>query len=52
MKDLITFADFQKLDLRIATIIDAQKVEGKDKLLVLKVRLGEEGRQLVAGVAE
>lgn len=48
---MITYEDFQKLDLRIANIISAEKVEGADKLLKLQVDLGEEKRQLVAGIA-
>lgn len=48
---MITFADFQKMEIRIATIIEAEKVAGADKLLKLVVDLGEEKRQLVAGIA-
>lgn len=47
---MITFEDFKKLDLRVGKIIDAVKVEGSDKLVQLKVDLGEEERQLVAGI--
>jgi methionine--tRNA ligase beta chain len=51
MKDDIEFADFQKLDLRAAKIIAAESVEGSDKLLKLRVDLGESGeRQIVAGI--
>jgi len=49
---MISFDDFQKLDIRIGTILEAEKVEGADKLLKLKVDLGEEQRTLVAGIAE
>jgi methionyl-tRNA synthetase len=48
---MITFEDFQKLDIRIATILQAEKIAGSDKLLKLIVDLGEEKRQLVAGIA-
>lgn len=48
---MITFAEFQKLDIRIATITEAEKVAGADKLLKLTVDLGAEKRQLVAGIA-
>ena len=48
---MITFAEFQKLDIRIATITEAEKVAGADKLLKLTVDLGTEKRQLVAGIA-
>lgn len=49
---MISFDDFQKLDIRIGTILVAEKVEGTDKLLKLSVDLGEETRTLVAGIAE
>ena len=48
---MIKFADFQKMDIRIATIVEAEKVAGADKLLKLIVDLGDEKRQLVAGIA-
>lgn len=48
---MITFADFQKMDIRIATIVEAERVAGADKLLKLVVDLGDEKRQLVAGIA-
>jgi len=51
LKIMVNFNEFQKIDLRIAKIIEAEKVEGADKLLKLKVDLGEEKRQLVAGIA-
>ena len=47
----ISFEDFAKLDLRIATILTAEKVEGSDKLLKLQIDLGTEQRQLVARLA-
>jgi methionyl-tRNA synthetase len=50
--DLISFEDFQKLKLRVASIIKAERVDGADRLLKLQVSLGDEERQLVAGVAE
>ena len=49
---MITYEDFQKLDLRIGTMQSAERVEGTDKLLKLVVNLGSEKRQLVAGIAE
>jgi len=51
-KDMITFDQFQQLDLRVAQILKAEKVEEADKLLVLQIDLGEEKRQLVAGIAQ
>jgi len=57
---MITFDDFQKLDIRIGTIIQAEKVPETDKLLKLSIDLGndpsinsgQEKRTLVAGIAE
>ena len=50
--DLISFADFQKLDLRVARVLTAEPVEGADRLLKLQIDLGTEKRQVVAGIAE
>ncbi len=49
---MITFDDFQKLDLRVAKIIRAEKIEGSEKLLKLQVDLGEGTRQVVAGIGK
>jgi len=49
---MISFDDFNKLDIRIGTILEAEKVEGADKLLKLLVDIGDEKRTLVAGIAE
>ena len=48
----ITIDDFRKVDLRVARILEAEKVPGADKLLKLKINLGLEERQLVAGIAQ
>ena len=48
---MITFDQFQQLDLRVAKILKAEKIEEADKLLLLDIDLGEEKRQLVAGIA-
>jgi len=50
--NLISFDDFSKTDLRVAEILTAEKIEGSNKLLKLEVDLGEEKRQLVAGIAK
>lgn len=51
VKEAIQFDDFAKLDLRIGTIISAEKVEKADKLLKLEVDLGFEKRTIVSGIA-
>lgn len=50
--EIIKFEDFAKLDIRIGTIEEAEHVEGSDKLLKLVVDLGEEKRQVVAGIGK
>lgn len=51
--NIITIDDFAKIDLRIAKVLEAEKVEKSEKLLKLKVDLGELGeRQIVAGIAK
>ncbi len=47
----ISIEDFARVDLRVAKVIDAQKVEGTDKLLKLTLELGSETRQVVSGIA-
>ena len=51
-KSTIEFDDFAKIDLRIGTIIHAEKVEKADKLLKLEVDLGFEKRIIVSGIAQ
>ncbi|MEY8849858.1 methionine--tRNA ligase [Psychroserpens sp. XS_ASV72] len=51
-KDIITFDDFTKLDLRVGTILEAEKMPKAKKLLVLKVDTGIDIRTIVSGIAE
>jgi methionyl-tRNA synthetase len=52
-QQMISYERFQELDLRVGRVLDADRVEGADKLLKLTVDLGEEQpRTLVAGVAQ
>jgi len=51
--ELLDFEDFQRLDLRVGTVISAQPVQGADKLLHLGIDLGEDqARSIVAGIAQ
>lgn len=52
LKDEIQYEDFEKLDLRVGTILSAEKHPKADKLLVFQVKMGSETRQIVSGVAE
>jgi methionyl-tRNA synthetase len=49
---LIPIADFQKVDLRVAEVVAAERVPKSKRLLKLTVKLGDETRTLVAGIAE
>ena len=46
----ITFDDFAKLDLRVARVLEARPHPNADKLILLKIDLGSEQRQIVAGI--
>ncbi|NCC52533.1 MAG: methionine--tRNA ligase [Spartobacteria bacterium] len=48
---LISYDDFMQVKLRTAKVLNAEPIEGADKLLRLEVMIGEERRQLVAGIA-
>ena len=52
LKAEIVYDDFDKLDLRIGTILSAEKVQKADKLLKLEVDLGFEKRTIVSGIAQ
>ncbi|KUO91309.1 MAG: methionine--tRNA ligase [Pyrobaculum sp. OCT_11] len=49
---LIGIDDFRRVDLRVAKVIEAAKVEGSKKLIKLVVDLGAEKRQIIAGLAD
>ena len=51
-KDTITFDDFTKLDMRVGTILEAEKMPKTKKLLVLKVDTGIDTRTIVSGISE
>lgn len=51
LKDEIVYDDFDKLDLRVGTILEAEKHPKADKLLVFQVQMGTEKRQIISGVA-
>lgn len=51
-KETATFEDFSKLDLRVGTILEAEKMPKANKLLVLKVDTGMDVRTIVSGIAE
>ena len=50
-KPEIVYDDFAKIDLKVGTIVSAEKVEKADKLLKLQIELGTETRTIVSGIA-
>ena len=51
-KELISYDDFAKMDIRIGTILEAEKMPKADKLLILKVDTGIDQRSIVSGIAQ
>jgi methionine--tRNA ligase beta chain len=49
--ELVTIDHFKKLDLRVAKIVAAERVEGTDRLLKLSIDVGSEQRTIVSGIA-
>ncbi|MBE5746307.1 MAG: methionine--tRNA ligase [Clostridiales bacterium] len=50
-KPEITYDDFDKCEFRVGKILEAEKVEGADRLLKFKVKIGDEERTIISGVA-
>lgn len=49
---MINYDDFSKLEIRIGTVVSAEKIEDADKLLKLEFDFGDEKRQIVSAIAE
>ncbi|MDP3954556.1 MAG: methionine--tRNA ligase subunit beta [bacterium] len=49
---MITYDDFKKLELVVAEVLEVERVEGSEKLLKLKVNIGKEERQIIAGIGK
>ncbi len=52
VSNLMSIDDFRKIELRTAKVIEAERVAKAEKLLKLQIQIGEENRQLVAGIAK
>ncbi|NGX40963.1 MAG: Methionine--tRNA ligase [Candidatus Anoxychlamydiales bacterium] len=52
LKNEISYKDFDKIDMRVGKIIEAEKIEKSEKLLKLQVDLGFEKRQIISGIAK
>ena len=50
MTPIIEFQDFQKLDLRVATVLECEEVKGSDKLLKFKLKIGSQTKTVVSGI--
>ena len=50
--EIVNFDDFSKLNIRVGKIISAEEVEGSNKLIKMKVDIGDEERQIVAGISK
>lgn len=49
---MINYDEFSKVELKVATILEAERVEGSEKLIKLQLELDEEKRQIVAGIGK
>ena len=49
---MITIDDFKKIELRVAKVLEAERVEGSDKLIKMQLSLGEEKRQVIGGIGK
>ncbi len=52
MADLINYETFAKLELRVAKVLEARPHPNADKLMLLQVDIGEEPKQIVAGIRQ
>ena len=52
MPDPITIADFAKIELRTAKVLEAKPHPNADKLLVLQVEIGDQRKQICAGIKQ
>ena len=48
---MITIDDFKKVEIKVGEIKNAEKIEGSDKLLKLRVNFGDEDKQVLSGIA-
>lgn len=52
IKDLIAFEDFEKLDIRVGTIVSVTEIENSNKLMKLMVDFGDHSRSILAGIKQ
>jgi len=51
-KPTVTYEDFAKLDLRVATVVSARPHPNADKLMLLEIDVGDARKQIVAGIRQ
>jgi methionyl-tRNA synthetase len=49
---MITIDDFKKIELKVAKVLEAERVDGSDKLIKMQLSLGEEKRQVIGGIGK
>ena len=49
---MVSFQEFQKLDIRVAKVLEVKEHPNADKLLVLKIDVGDKQKQIVAGIRQ
>lgn len=49
---MVSFQEWQRMELKVAKILSVEEVEGKDKLYKIQIDLGQEKRQIVAGLRQ
>jgi len=49
---MIDYQDFSKIELKIAKVLEAERIGGSEKLIKLKILVGEEERQIIAGIGK
>lgn len=49
---MVSFEDWKKVELKVASVLAAERVEGSEKLLKLSVSIGDEERQIIAGIGK
>jgi methionyl-tRNA synthetase len=52
LENVITYDEFEKVELKTALVLEAEKIEGVNRLLKLQLEVGKGKRQIVAGIAE
>ncbi len=52
MSDVVTMREFKRLDIRIGTVAEVERVPGSDKLYKMRVDVGDEVRQIVTGLVD